>query len=165
MAQSDYSNTIFKYLTLDNDGSTYNANVNGSVTPQKFQYSHATKNLLAHRIIIYIRDAGVFQAQKFGFLNELSNGMGFAVTDASDVIQLDLCDGVTITNNAGFARLCYDVTHIDWGAGDEALAVRWTFAKAGQPLLIPATYHLQVTVNDDLTGLIEHTYMLQGVYS
>jgi hypothetical protein len=51
-------------------------------------------------------------------------------------------------------------------AGDEMLQVRWTFAKSGAQLRLNGNNNerLEVVLDDDLDGLIEHYFMVQGVY-
>jgi len=52
---------------------------------------------------------------------------------------------------------------LDYGSGDNFLAGRWTFRKAGEPLLLLPGNSFRVTVNDDLTGLVEHYFCIQGL--
>lgn len=59
---------------------------------------------------------------------------------------------------------CYDVELKSWGAGNEVLLVRYTFLKSGQfvRLVGDNNERLEVVLNDNLTGLIDHSFLIQG---
>jgi hypothetical protein len=62
--------------------------------------------------------------------------------------------------------LCYDASVKNWGAGNEMLLVRWTFAKAGQDgINVSDGESLSVFMSDDLSGLLRHSFMFQGFHS
>lgn len=152
----------YRFLDTNGDGTgTQNAVGDYSVTPQEF-YFEPDVDAKIHRMIIHIEDTSGFQAQDYGNITGgLTNGYSLSVRDNGNEI-LDLCDGLLIQTNAEIGRYCYDVDVKTWGAGNEALQARWTFDKAGAPLVINAGYRLSITLNDDLTGLIEHYFMIQG---
>jgi hypothetical protein len=163
---TDDHSPVYRYLDTNGDGTgTKNANVNGSVTPVVFKISppSAGKIVLA-RLIVEVRDTGVFSAEKYGNLATLTNGMqvGF-VDDSTGELVTDYTDGLPVKYNAGWGGLCYDVSLKTWGVGDEVLLVRWTFERAGiSPILAPGGDAFGVRVRDDLTGLVEHYFHVQG---
>ena len=85
--------------------------------------------------------------------------------NSSDVVLLDLTDGLPIKKNADFGRVCYDQKISNIGAGTDIIQVRWTFARAGAPLKMEDGDKLVITFNDDFTGLTDHTFMVQGTQS
>jgi hypothetical protein len=116
------------------------------------------------RIIVFVQDTGAFDAGDYGAISSgITNGITVAVRDASGTIT-DLCDGVPITNNAGWARTCYDAQSLAWGTGDNMLTARWTFAKARAVPVLDGSKgeYLSAMVNDDLSDLVSHTIMAQG---
>lgn len=146
---------------LRNAGSI-EANVNGSVTPVEFAFS-PTEQCQIHRMIVTITDAGSFQSSEYGNLSALTNGIEFEWTDGSDTV--DFLDGVPIVSNQGWAERCYDAEPKDY-QGTQAVSqvVRWTFEKSGIPLYLNAGDSLVVRINDDLTGLSQHRFLVQGHY-
>ena len=116
------------------------------------------------RMIVQIRDAGVFTADKYGFISELSTGISVLLLDDDDNTLVDLTDGLPVTCNADWGRLCHDVTHMDWGAGDEFISARWTFSKFGRPIQLhgDSGQKFAVHLEDDMTGLVDHLFTVQG---
>ncbi len=104
------------------------------------------------------------QAEEYGNLGAaLTNGITVRLQDSGGTV-LDLTDGLPVKTNAGWGQLCYDVDLKSWGAGNELLLVRWTFERAGQPLRLEGedSGRLEVVLNDDFTGLLAHTFQVQG---
>lgn len=154
---------FFRHLDTVGDGTgSIDGNGNYSVTPRKLKLTAASE-LDLHRMMVEIRDTGAFSAEKYGALAELTNGVKVEAIDADDNVLIDLLDGTPIKSNAEWGANCYDVDLKTWGAGDEFVLVRWTFAKAGAPLTLHAGESLQVTLQDDLSGLVEHHFLVQGV--
>ena len=154
---------VYRFLDTNGDGTgTKNANGDYSVTPGEF-YFQPPRRVHVHRLIIHIEDTNGFTAQEYGNLGAaLGNGYTIVCQDDS---QNEICnynDGVVITTNAEIGRICYDVDIKTWGAGNEALQARFTFDKAGSPVDLKPNYRLSITFNDDLSGLIEHYFMIQG---
>ena len=163
MTNKNVQQLISRFLDTNGDGTgTKNARGNyaSAATPLYFK---ATTTVNLHRMIIHIGDTTGMQAQKYGNIAELTNGYTVKVIDNDNVTELmDLCNLVPIKSNGGIGRYCYDVELRTWGAGNEFVQARWTFAKAGQPLRLKQGQRLSITLNDDLTGLLEHYFMVQG---
>ena len=156
---------IYRFLDTNGDGSgTQNAVGDYSGAAEEFYYQ-PPRNTELHRMVIHITDtAGISQAEYGNLGSALTNGYSLVVKDESGAQVNDLCDGIPIKSNADFGRYCYDVELKSWTntPANETVQVRWTFAKAGFPLYLPANYQLSITFNDNLSGLIEHYFMLQG---
>jgi hypothetical protein len=156
---------IFRYLDTNGDGTgTKNANGDYSSAAERFLITPPVgQTYFLNRMIIQVYDTTGMQAQEYGSLtSELSNGIYLRVRDPSDAVKLDLTDGIPIVKNSDWGGLCYDVDVKTWGSGNEALVVRWTFANAGNPLVLPSGWSLNVELNDNLDGLIEHLFIIQG---
>lgn len=165
---TDVNGYVSCHLDTNGDGTgSTDANVNGSVTPVLFKLSPPESGWLrAARMLVHIRQGGVFRAETYGALGELANGIKIGWWNDADELVGDFLDGETITTNAGWGHWCYDVDLKTWGNGDSFILVRWTFAKGGTvPILHPGSYHLGVQVNDDLTGLASHAFVIQGARS
>ena len=155
------SQQVFEYLdTVGNGTGSTDGAVDGSGTDVVLKYTAVEETQIA-RMIVHIRDNAAFRASYYGAISGgLTNGILVQVTDASGTI--DLCAGVPIKANAGWSRVCYDVSYLDFGAGDNFLGVRWTFAKSGRPLVLEPTDVFSVTIQDDCSTLVEHTFFIQG---
>ena len=156
---------IFRYADTIGDGTgATQANVNGSVTPVVFKCGPRVgeKRIDVHRMLIFIEDSGSFDSSSYGNGISMSNGIEVGVYyDDGTQIQ-DLLDGKPIQINPDWSRVCYDTALSAYGQGDETLTVRWTFDRTGTPITLGAGTYIGITINDDLTGLIDHTFQLQG---
>ncbi len=156
---------IYRLLDTNGDG-TGSANANGdySVT-QGIHYIEAPAGQAYYleRMLVTIKDVGAPDAGSYGNSITLTNGIGVRVRDASDTLVVDLTAQKKVKTNGDWSTLCYDVQVVDFGTGDDYVAVRWTFAKSGLPIILRPGYKLEVTLDDDLTGLVEHSFNVQGV--
>ncbi len=159
---------LYRYLSLDGlttDScqvrSDYSSSTAFKVTPGP------TEVFVLERMIVYIEDGNGMQFEEYGNLNSaLTNGITVLHTqDDGASTLLDLTNGITIKSNGQWARLCYDMDlKEEPGAGDDCVVVRWTFGAAGEALYIRGDRDedFRILVHDDLTGLTEHTFMVQG---
>ena len=158
---------LYRYLDTDGDGTgTKNAIGNYSGAVEEFFIAPPASTVFEiHRMIVSIEDSANPSADVYGNLAAaLTNGVSIKIKDASGDL-VDLCDGVTIKANSHWSRICYDVTNLNFGSGNDIVQVRWTFAKSGKPIYLDGDkgQYLSVDVNDDLTGLVSHYFMVQGV--
>lgn len=95
--------TIYReFLTLNNDGTTNDMRVNGSVTPQRF-YINAEPNfdIYITTVSFLIADAGA-SLNEFGGITALANGCRFYYEDLNGEINI----GTSLVSNWEFVRLC-----------------------------------------------------------
>ena len=156
-------------LHLDTNGDgTGNKNANGNYSAVETRFTRAPgagKILRIHKLIVAIEDSLGFSTSKYGNIAALTAGIGVEITgDNRDTI--DLLDGLQIKSNGDWAHNSFDVTLKEWGTGDELLVVRWDFGKFGAPIRLIGSSNdaFEVILNDNLTGLIGHHFMLQGHY-
>ena len=153
--------------TVGDGTGTKNANVNGATTAVVFKINlPSTRWINLARMIVEVRDAGQFSAERYGFIaNGLTNGIqvGRFLT-ADDSLSVDYLDGLPVKHNAAWGRHCYDTTLRTWGAGDQFLHARWTFSRAGIFTHMRSTdaSYFGVKIRDDCTGLVEHYFTVQG---
>ena len=149
------------------NGSTSNAIGDYSGAVSKFVFAPESGRVAEiERMIVYVSDVGTFPSNKYGWNLVLTNGIKVYVRDANDDIMLDLTAGHKIVKNADWSAMCYDVDFVDGGAGEDSMAVRWTFAKSGAPLYLKGRvgHYLSVELNDDFSDLVEHHFTIQGIY-
>lgn len=154
---------IFSFLTLNNDGSTFNMAVNGSITPQSFELYPSDGEYLIERILIHIEDNANISVEKFGALLALTNGIKIQLQDDVGNVITDFTSGNPVKSNGDWGRFCYDTNDLTYGAGNNALNIRWTLSKSGEPTRLTPERRLIATVSDDLTGLVDMTIHAQGV--
>lgn len=151
-----------QFLSLDNDGATFDASVDGSVTPQNFDFGSSTDTYLIERMMTKIEDGGIWATNKYGSLTALTTGIDVCVLDPDDVVIMNLIDGLRIQTTPGWQRYCYDGQLVQFPGGDDYFVNRWTFAKHGAPILLKPDYKLRVIINDDLTALSTHLFCVEG---
>lgn len=157
---------IFSYLDTNGDGSgTKVATGNYSVAADDFYISPPDgQTYHIYRMIVHIEDDTGMQVQDYGNItNGISNGVSVLVEDPDSTEILDLTDGLPITTNGEWTRVCYDVDVKSWGSGNEVLSARWTFAASGSPIVLPSNWSLIVRLNDDFSTLLDHTFKVQGL--
>lgn len=161
---------IYVHLTDDGlvgDGTNHIAAVNGVSTPVPF-WAGPTEGMWAvHRLIVMLADVGNFSSEDYGAISTLANGLHVRVVSGHQTtgsVVIDLTDGDPINNVLGWAEHCYDVEYHAFGQGQNYVTVRWTFSAAGRPLILDSydSEKLVITVRDDLTGLTDHQFQIQG---
>ena len=157
--------TFVKKLDTVGDGTgSTNQNVDGSSTPIIFKVKPASGEILnVTRIIFLLRDNSSFDSGGWGALGgtPLTNGcqLGKKI-DGVDYKTFEL------KSNADIAGLCFDISHNNWGSGDEFLTARFTFTKLGAPIRLIGDNgdELNFTINDDLTGLTDQYITAEGYF-
>ncbi len=157
---------FFRYLDTVGDGSgVKNTNLDHSSVQGIYRIAPPAASVFrVTRMIISLEDATGFSTAEYGNLGiALANGIGVRIHDGTSTV-LDLMDGIPVKTNGAWGRLCYDVNLSTFGTGNEMLLVRWTFDKSGMPLRLDGdqTQELQVTIDDNLTGLISQYFQVQG---
>lgn len=156
---------IYRFLDTVGDGTgTKDAAVNGSSTAVTYKYQPPNGVIaVIARMLVHYGDTLAPSADDYGNITALTNGLLVQVRNVvDDSVVTDLLDGEPIKKNSDWSRFCYDLGLDDFGAGDNFLKVRWTFSKSGQPLEIHDAQYLCAVIQDDLTGLVEHHFMIQG---
>lgn len=166
--QSDMDYPILnQFLDLSGNGTgNKNANGNYSALPTAFFIKPPTNKLyVIARMIVFIRDAGSLDSGKYGNNINLTNGILVQRKDGVGVLENDFTDGVPIIKNTDWAKYCYDLNLLNFGSGDEAYTVRWTFAATGQRGVVlngAIGESFLVLLNDNFSGLLEHRFLVQG---
>jgi hypothetical protein len=166
------SNTlVHRHLTDDGlagDGTNWDMNVDGSITPVPFYAGPTTQMWAIARMIVLIEDNGTVTAANYGAIaGGLTNGLTVQVREGgpTGAVLHDLLDGDNIDSNMAWAEHSYDAEPATFGSGNNFFKVRWTFSRAGMPLILDSfrTEKLVVTVRDDLTPLVSHQIGIQGI--
>lgn len=160
---------IYRYLDTVGDGSGVKSAVGDySSALTRFRILPPAGALfILHRVVIQIRGAGTsdWPMGDYGPRGPLANGIEVK-TRRDGVDLVNLSDNRPVDSNGAWGALCYDVNRQRSGVGtqDQFVDVRWTFAKAGQPLALSGdeAEDLVFELNDDFSTLDSHTFMVQG---
>lgn len=167
-AQSyDNGSPIYQFLSTNGDGTgTTSAIGDYDATPTTFYITPPSgQTYHLERMVISIEDNAAPDAGYYGG-NNAALANGYAVERSSSVAarNFELTGGIDIDANADFGRFCYDVDLDAFGQDNDFIQVRWTFAKRGAPLiLVGGQDTLKIDFTDDLSFLVAHTFMIQGV--
>ena len=149
---------------IGNGTGVKNANGNYSIVPQDFFIQPGIDESFAiSSLNVLIRDNGALKAEQYGSVAELTNGISIVKqTGSSPVVSVDFTNGFPIKSNSDWGRFAFDVMPSDFGGGDNFFLVKWIFEPL--PLLLKGKKldKLVITLNDDLTPLIQHTFFVRG---
>ena len=156
---------LSRYLDENGDGSGNNnaiGNYAAAATDFFIQPGEGERFDIA-RLIPSISDSAAFSGTSYGGIGALTNGVRLLKLDSGGNILFDYTAGDTVKSNAGWSAYCYDVTISNFGPGLNYLAARWTFTKGGAPITLRDQQQLVIRLNDDLSGLDSHRFLVQGV--
>lgn len=158
---------LTQYLDLDGDGTGTTNAVGDYTTPDDFylevQTDAPSPILDIYTLLVTIKDATGFTAEKYGDLTALTNGITLDHKDGAAVIH-DFTP-VAIKTNGDWLSYVYDSKVILWGAANDILTVKWDFTeKTGRPLRLIEGESLVATLSDNMTGLITQTFLARGHY-
>lgn len=163
--EAGHRKPLYRFLDTNGDGSgTKNAIGNYAAAATDFYIAPPVgERYYLARLIVLIEDgAAGFDSGDYGAITSgLTNGV--VVKWVRSTTTHDLTDGVPVTNNVEWACLCYDVALQTFGAGNSFLTVRWTFERRGAGILLTNPQdQFVVTLNDDLSTLVQHRFQVQG---
>jgi hypothetical protein len=168
----DSSVLRFHTFTLDGEGVTSNMAVDGSSTPQSFEFGPDTtfgNMFMLNSLHFQMQDAKNWDLTEFGNLGAaLTNGLTIGIYRDSDDAQLNvLTSFAPIKQNVDFYQYFPETNYIDYGTGatDAILSGHlYTSLVVGAPRSIPAGISMRVIVNDNLTGLTRFRFFCVGYY-
>lgn len=156
---------FFRFADTVGDGTGIkNLNINATGGQLCKLTAQLGEKLSVARLIVLIEDAPNMSADEYGNLGApLTNGISIYKTDEEGTKVHEITDPDTpIVSNMTWSMYNYDVTSLAFGAGNDAVKVRWTFLKAGFPIELFPEQSLVVDLADDFTGLARHYFQFQG---
>lgn len=158
---------LCRFLDTVGDGTgTKNAIGDYSGAEEEFFIAPAAGQIFhIARLLVTVEDTAGFAAAEYGNLGSaLTNGIKLEVRTGASTTVLDFVDAEPITTNAEWGTFNFDVDVKTWGAGNEFLLARWTFSKTDGALRLDgdAGERLSIILEDDLTGLVTHKFLVQG---
>jgi len=148
-------------------GGNINGNVDGSTTPVNFEFTPSTGEFFVlDRLIIYGLGTSNVASQSYVDLTKLTNGIEITFQNSGGIIK-DITDTVPIKTNDDLAHICYDSRQNLFGANPRSVTMRYSFFKetGWRGILLDGDLDqkLIITINDNLTSLIEHRFRV-GAY-
>jgi len=163
------------YISTElNNGVTSVATGNYSSGVEDFIYQVPEGKIAAiTRVIIIMTHTSSLDPDLYAGIGELTNGIVPKILKSDDsVLQHLTSDTVAglvgisakpIKTNKDWSALCYDFKIIPDSGNDPDLGLyRWTFSRAGLPLVLDNQEKLCFSLNDNFTGLSDHRFIVQG---
>lgn len=150
----------FKSQLMHQDGfpAIVNANVKGDITPVDFIFEPAASEaFVVERLMIF----GLGSTNVTGptYIDQtITNGLTIQLHNAGGLIH-DITENHPILSNDDLTSYCYDARQNLFAANPKSISARYTFSKdSGSGILFDGSKgdKLVITINDDLTGLVEH---------
>lgn len=162
------SHQFTRFFTAAGDGTgstSFTGNYSATETRFRMQAQEG-ESIEVHRLLVFVEDSKI-NADDYGAIAAgLTNGIALDIRTGS-TIAADLTAGHPVQTSADWGRFCYDVDSKAWGAGNEFLVARWTFERHGEPIVLRGSTfdRLVISCKDNLTGLVEHSFSVQGIRS
>lgn len=160
-----FAKPIYRFLHDEANSSLINANGNYLAAEKEFIIAPAAGEVFyLERMLISLSDTTNMSADTYGNSITITNPIQVQVRQGADTVLYSLTNTIGVSANADWGHFCYDVTLLDFGVGNQHLTARWTFSKAGQPLVLDGNQgmRLSVVMQDNLTGLLHHYFQVQG---
>lgn len=160
-----FDNLVIQHLTVAGDGTGASNFVGDYTTPVTVKAQPAVgDNFEIHSLSLYIKDTGNFDADEFGGIAALTNGLLLEVRSGTTVLATLTLD--TIKDNGGAMHFSSSFDNIiTTGPGDNAMLFRWNFVDTlGEPVILCGKHleNIAVTLSDNLTGLVEMEFIAHG---
>ena len=160
--------TVYRFLTDDglvSDGT--NELVISASADKYYAGPSVGKYWHIERMIIYMEDGTAPKINEYGSTGALTNGCLLRTTRGGPdgVETLDLLGGIVVKTNGDWASLCYDIDLSIPGSGNGVVLVRWTFGRAGQPIVLDGARGDKIVLQtqDAMNALVSQRFMIQGV--
>jgi hypothetical protein len=117
------------------------------------------------RMLVMIQAATAIAPDKYGDLDALTNGIKKRVL--RDSVELLNLTPLPIKDNTSWGQYCFNVEEHRYGIGgaNDFVLVRWSYFKSGANIFLNGKLFEKLTIllSDDFTGLVKHTFHVQGI--
>lgn len=143
------------------DGTGTSNAIGNYASPTRFMLKPAAGELLIiNELHIYVEDGGAFDSGLYGNNIVLTNGINVELVQGSLVGNLQGANA--IMSNSHWTRVTFSTQTMDFGSGNNAIAWRWSFKEMFVPLTLTAEDELAVILQDNFTGLVNHSFSARG---
>jgi hypothetical protein len=154
-----------KFLTAAGDGSgSNNRNGNYAAAATDLGFTPAAGfDFDVYSMVVQVSDATTFNQTDYGGISlGLTNGVSFFIQTGATFVPI--FSGQVTKQNLDWFRITTDVLLTSWSGTPQTLAILIDLPKNyGTPFTIPSGFKFLVRLNDDLTGLVYHSFCLRGI--
>jgi len=154
---------LYRYLDTVGDGSGIkNANGDYSATPQTFKIiCPPGKGYRLGTFLVHLQGNTSFPLN--GYAN-IPGGLinGWTMQLFTNGVVTQMLDGEPIKTNSSLERLSPAISRPAFSGAGDALAAPISIGQFELPLYIDPGDYLQITLNDDFTGLTSQHFIVQG---
>lgn len=150
------------FITRLHNGTTFDMNVDGSVTEQVFSIAPPVGKIWrVSKWMLTIQDEKGFSVEGFGAITQLTNGIEPRIKLGGVVNNLL---PFSVKSNGDIGSVGYPTQIHTWGNTDDMLTSEIDFTSIGQFIRLDGDVgdELQVAVKDDLTALSHFYIQAQG---
>jgi hypothetical protein len=159
-----YNGLFTRRFDVAGDGSgLWNVNGDYSVVPATYGINaQPGEELILRRLFIVIMDDGLFRADSFGAVDELTNGMVLRKINQKGAVVYDFLDRAPAVDNASWAGIAqvYRLESFSGGV-TSVLSLQFDIGSV-DALILYEGERFEVLAQDDLTGLTRHIYAMAG---
>lgn len=151
-----------RFLDTVGDGSgSIEADIDGETVPTVFKYSVPEgKILLVDRLVVWIRDFGAFDAEKYGNGLTLSAGIIGGSVDNKTNVFTPRTTQLPVKSNSDWPAYAFDFTYIPIGTGDNVAVAQYVYENDGAPLVFYGGTGYGIKIADNLSGLTGHRFRI-----
>ena len=137
----------------------FNATGNYSNNITKFYIQDFNNDILIKRLIVFISDAGSFDAGSYGNGITVSNGISIKKLDVNNNVLVDFTKQKKIKTNADLSYLSYGIQNTSFGSGLNYITAEIYFDDG---INLKRGEQFAVFFNDNFTNLNEHLFTIKG---
>lgn len=157
------------FLDTNGDGTgVKNAIGNYSATPTDFKYIRPKGhegNLFLTSLVIHLQSPVKINAQGYGAsMFPLINGIQIFIEDEFAVMTRSLTTGIPVKTNSDWNRYGGKTKVDPYNGGDYFFKATFRAIPPTKPVFLAPEHSIGMTLNDDFTGLISHTFCVEGAF-
>lgn len=159
--------TFSRYLS--DDGSflgEINVKGNYAGSPTEFWFEEPYDVMLTRLVVTLVRKQGAFT--DYGEREALTNGLGLYVIRPNGKVSRDFFSGGKVKTHRFWSvlgnEICLGLASPYVPGVPEELIIQYVW-NLSEPFLIPANNRIVLTVDDDLTNVNRHRFLVEGVYA
>ncbi len=158
---------FFGFLDTNGDGTgVKNAIGDYSASPVDFKYTRpkgSEGDLFINSLVIHLQSPVKINAQGYGAsMAPLINGIQLFAENSSTVTIHDFTSGIPIKTNSDWNRFGGKTNVDPYSGGDYFFKASFRAVPPAEPFFLIPEHSIGLTLNDDFTGLINHTFFIEG---
>ncbi len=158
------------FLDTNGDGTgVKNAIGNYSASPVDFKYIRpkgSEGDLFISSLVIHLQSPVKINGQGYGAsMFPLINGITLFNKNEEAIMLRNLTSDIPVKTNSDWNRYGGKTNVDPYTGGDYFFKATFRAVPPTEPLFLPPEHSIGVTLNDDFTGLISHTFCIEGRFA